>query len=121
MKKIEDDLRDQGVSLFPPSMDGARATYLWHRVKVPLVRGNAIEITKSALRLDWHREQLRRAKATLLRMGLIKPTRDGRFVCGTRGPLAETDDDIREQFFCMRLLQEAAKALGELFAMSKTH
>ena len=62
IRKIETDLLDQGVKLFPVNKTGARARELWRRIKPDLLRGRAIEITCSALGLDLHREELKRAR-----------------------------------------------------------
>jgi hypothetical protein len=89
-------------------------------IKPRLRRGAAVELTSSALKLGWHREHLRRARTILVRMGLIKSTPDGRFVCICTGLLAEMDEEIREQIYCMRLLRDAAAVYAEFITMSKT-
>ena len=40
------------------------------------------------LKLDWHREELRRARTILMEMDLISPSVDGRYVLGRLGPFA---------------------------------
>ena len=79
-----------------------------------------MEITASALKLDWHREELRRAKTILVEMELIKPSADGRYVLGPLGPFSKIDELIRDEYFFLRLAHEAVVALSALTPKSKT-
>jgi hypothetical protein len=78
--KIKTDLRDQRIKLYPLTTAGERARTLWRRIKLALLRGAAVELTISALKLDWHREELMRAKSILIDMELIRPRVDGYYL-----------------------------------------
>lgn len=79
-----------------------------------------VEITASALKLDWHREELRRARTILIEMGLIRPRADGRYVLGSLGPFAKIDELIRDQYLDLKLLEDVVLATGAIMAKSKT-
>jgi hypothetical protein len=121
LRKIETDLLDQEIKLYPATMAGEHARILWRHIKLRLLRGAAVEITVSALRLHWHREQLRRAKAILIDMELIKASPDGRYVLGQLGPFSKIDELIRDQYFDLKLLEDVVVALSAITGKSKTH
>ena len=98
IREIEADLRDQDIKFYPPTTAGGRARTLWRLIKQRLLRGAAVEITTSALKLKWHREELRRARLILISMELIKPRADGRYVLGRLGPFGKIDELIRDQY-----------------------
>lgn len=83
------------------------------------MRGDAVEITNSALKLNWHREELRRARAVLISMDLLKPRADGRYVLGRLGPFGKIDELIRDEFFFLKLAEEAMIALSAIMGKSK--
>ena len=120
-REIEADLRDQGIKFYPTTTAGERARTLWRRIKQRLLRGTAAEITISALKLDWHREELRRAKMILIDMELIKPRADGRYMLGQLGPFGRIDDLIRDQYLDLKLLEDIVLALSAIGGKSKTH
>lgn len=120
-RKIEADLRDQNIKFYPHGRSGERARSLWRQIKQQLLRGAAVEITTSALKLDWHREELRRARAVLVEMELIKPREDGRYVLGQLGPFSKIDDLIRDEFLFLKLAEAAVVALSVIMPKSKTH
>ncbi len=123
-RKIESDLLDQGIKLYPPTTAGERARTLWRHIKGQLLSGAAVEITASALRLDWHREELRRARMILIDMELIKPRADGRYVLGRLGPFSRIDELIRDQYLDLKLMEEVVVALSAITSIatkSKTH
>ena len=121
IREIEADLHDQGIKLYPPTTAGERARTLWRLIKQRLLRGAAVEITASALKLYWHREELRRARAILIDMELIKPRADGRYVLGRLGPFSRIDELIRDQYLDLKLLEEVVVALDAITGKSKTH
>ncbi len=121
IRKIETDLLDQGIKLFPPTRSGERAQSLWLKIKPRLLRGASADITISALNLDWHREELRRAKSILIDMELIKPRADGCYVLGRLGPYSKIDELLRNEFFFLKLAEAAMLALSALAPKSKTH
>ena len=121
LREIEADLHDQGIKTYPPTLAGERARMLWRLIRPLLLRGAAVEIRASALKLDWHREELRRAKAILIDMELIKPRADGRYVLGQLGPLSRIDELIRDEFFLLKLAEAAVVALSAIMPKSKTH
>ena len=108
-RKIEADLLDQKIKLYPASTAGERARSLWRHIKQRLLRGAAVEMTASALKLDWHREELRRARAILIGMELIKLRADGRYVLGRLGPFSRIDELIRDQYFDLKLLEDVRR------------
>ena len=117
-RKIEADLSDQGIKFYPPTTAGERARTLWQSMKERLLGGAALEITRSALNLDWHPEELRRAKTILIDMELIKPREDGRYVLGRVGPFSKIDELIRDDFFVLRLAEAAIVALSAILPKS---
>lgn len=121
LRKIEADLLDQNVKLYPATEAGERARTLWRRIKQQLLRGTAVDITASALKLNWHREELRRARAVLIDMELIKLRGDGRYVVGRLGPFSNIDELIRDEYLFLRLAHEAVVALSAPLPKSKTH
>ncbi len=120
VREIEADLHDQGIKLYPPTKNGERARSLWRKIKPRLLRGGAVEITTSVLRLKLHREELRRARTILIDMGLIKPRADGRYVLGPLGPHSRIDELIRDQFFDLKLLEGVVVGLSAIMQKSKT-
>ena len=120
-RKIEADLLDQKIRFYPPTTAGERARTLWRHIKGRLLRGAAVEITASSLKLDWHREELRRARTILISMELIKPRADGRYVLGPLGPFSMIDELIRDQYFDLKLLEDVVVALSAITGKSKTH
>jgi hypothetical protein len=120
-RKIEADLIDQGIKFYPPTTAGERARTLWRRIKRPLLRGASVEITVAALGLDWHREQLRRARMILKGMDLIELRADDRYVLGQLGPFAKIDELIRDQYLDLKLLEAVVMELSALMPKSKTH
>ena len=120
IRGVEADLHDQEIKLYPSTKTGERARSLWRKIKPRLLRGGAVEITTSVLRLKLHREELRRARTILVDMGLIKPTADGRFVLGPLGPHSRIDELIRDQFFDLKLLEGVVVGLSAIMQKSKT-
>jgi len=120
-RKIEADLVDQGIKFYPPTTAGECARTLWRRIKQRLLRGAAVEITASALKLDWHREELRRARTILIGMELLRPRADGRYMLGRLGPFSRIDELIRDQYFDLKLLEDVVVALSAIAGKSKTH
>ena len=120
-RKIEADLVDQGIKLYPHTTAGERARTLWRRIKQRLLRGAAVEITASALKLDWHREELRRARLILIEMELIKPRADGRYMLGRLRPFSRIDELIRDQYLDLKLLEDVVIAVNAIMTKSKTH
>ena len=120
-RTIEADLTDQGIKFYPPTTAGERARTLWRHVKQRLLRGAAVEITVSSLKLDLHREELRRARTILTDMELIKPRADGRYVLGRLGPFSKIDELIRDEYLDLKLAEEVVVALSAIMRKSKTH
>jgi hypothetical protein len=60
VRHLEADLLGQGVKLFPSTRAGDHAHLLWLKIKQPLFRGSALQITAGVLKLDWHRQKLKR-------------------------------------------------------------
>jgi hypothetical protein len=118
-RKIEADLVDQEIKFYPPTTAGERARTLWRQIKERLLGGAAVEPTASALKLDWHREELRRARAILIEMGLVRPTADGRYVLGHLGPFSRIDELIRDEFFWLKQLEMVVVATAAI-TKSKT-
>ena len=114
LQKIAADLLDQEIKLYPATRAGGHARSLWRQIKERLLRGAAVEITASALKLDWHREELRRAKAVLITMELIKPRGDGLYVLGSLGPFSRIDELIREEFFWLTQLEMVVVAIAAI-------
>ena len=119
IRKIEADLLDQDIKLFPATKTGERARLLWLRLKPQLLRGDAVETTVSALHLDLHREELKRARGVLVEMGLIKPRSDGRYILGSLGPCGRIDELIRDEFLNLKFLEGVVVALAAI-TKSKT-
>jgi hypothetical protein len=117
VKQVEADLAGQGVALFPATRNGARARRLWDRIRSQLLRGAAIQITPSVLDLNWHRQELKRAREVLVGMGLIRPRSDGLYVLGQHDPL---DEIAREQFLDLKLLEGVLVGLSGLMGKSNT-
>ena len=120
IRQIEASLLDQGIKLFPPTRSGESARYLWLQIKPYLLRGAPVDISISALNLDWHREELKRAKTILIEMELIKRRDDGRYVLGQLGPFSKIDELIRDQYFFLKLAEAVVLALGTILPKSKT-
>jgi hypothetical protein len=121
IRKVEADLRDQGIKTYPAGTSGERARCLWLLIKQPLLRGVAVELNVSALSLDWHREELRRAKAILIDLELIRPSVDGRYLLGRLGPFSKIDELIRDEFFFLKLAEAVVVGLSCMMPKSKTH
>jgi hypothetical protein len=119
LRKLEADLLDQGIKFYPGTKAGDRARTLWLLIKLRLLRGVPIRITISALGLDWHREELKRARSILVEMELIKRRDDGGYVLGPLGPYSRIDEVIREEFFVLKLLEDAVIAVCSI-TKSKT-
>jgi len=119
-RKIETDLIEQGIKLYPPTTSGERARTLWRRIKEQLLRGAAVEVTASSLKLKWHREELRRARMVLIDMELIKSRADGRYVLGQLGPFSRIDELIRDQYFDLKLLEDVVIDIVAITRKSKT-
>src|SRR5690242_19037868 len=113
---LEADLHDQGVKLFPNTRAGHHAQLVWRKVKQHLFRGGAVQITTSSLKLSLHREELRRARNVLHEMGLIKPRLDGLYVLGRYDWL---DEEVREQFSELKIVEEVLVALSSLVSQVK--
>ena len=117
ISRLQRDLETQGLKLFPHPRVGARAHALWCKIREHLSRGHAISITSSRLGLRWHREQLRRARITLVGMRLVKPRADGLYVIDQHDPHEEL---MRDRFLELKLLEEVYLALSGLVSKSKT-
>jgi hypothetical protein len=117
VKQVEADLADQGVALFPSTVVGQRAHELWRKIKPHLLRGGAVDIKCSILKLAWHREDLRRAKGVLVEMGLIRRRGDGLYAAGHCNPL---DELARERFLDLKLLEGVLVGLSGLTGKSNT-
>jgi hypothetical protein len=117
IRRIEADLVEQGVWLFPYSESGRRAYRLWHQIKQHLFRGGAVHITTSVLGLSWHREELKRARNVLIEMQLIKRRPDGLYVLGKYDWL---DEELRERFSELRVVEEVMITLSGLMNKVKT-
>jgi hypothetical protein len=119
-RKIYADLLDQKIKLYHATTVGERARALWRLINQRLLHGEGVEITVSALKLDWHREELRRAKAVLADMQLIEERADGRYLLGPLGPFSKIDELIRDQHLDLKLLERAVVAIAAITAKSKT-
>jgi hypothetical protein len=117
VRKLEADLVDQGIKLFPNTQVGQRAHSLWGKIKPHLLRGGAVDIKCSILKLAWHREDLRRAKGVLVEMGLIRRRGDGLYAAGHCNPL---DELARERFLDLKLLEGVLVGLSGLTGKSNT-
>jgi hypothetical protein len=118
IRHLEADLVDQGVTLFPNTRAGQHAQLLWRKIKQHLLRGGAVQITTSVLGLAWHREELKRAKQVLVEMGLIRRRTDGFYVLGRYDWL---DEEVRDRFLELKVLEEVMVALSSVMTKSKTH
>src|ERR1041384_6551148 len=103
IRELEADLHDQGLALFPASRDGERAHFLWRKIRQHLFRGGAAQITLSVLKLEWHREELTRARQVLIQMELIRLRTDGLYVLGRYDPV---DELVRDRFLDLRAAEE---------------
>ncbi len=117
IRKIEANLLDQGSRLYPATRTGERARYLWLEIRPHLLRGGSVQIAPSGLGLTWHRQALKRARDTLVEMGLIRPSADGLYVLGRSDPL---DELTRDQFLELKLVEGVLAALGGLMGKSNT-
>jgi hypothetical protein len=95
IRAVQTRLLDEGVRLFPSARAGHHAQLLWRKIKQHLLRGGAVQITASVLKMDWHREELRRARNVLIEMELIRRRSDGLYALGRYDWL---DEEVREQF-----------------------
>src|SRR6202795_1223804 len=89
VRELEADLLNQGIKLFPTTKTGERARILWMRLRKHLLRGGSVEISPSALGLNWHRQEMKRVREVLVGMELIRPRSDGRYVLGRYDRLDE--------------------------------
>jgi hypothetical protein len=117
VRQVEADLMDQGIALFPSTAAGRRAQALWYKIKPHLLRGGSVDITPSTLDLDWHRQELKRARDVLVTMGLIRRRRDDFYVLGRYDPI---DDSVRDRFLELKLLERLMVGLSALTSKSKT-
>jgi hypothetical protein len=113
IRQVEADLYEEGVKLFPSTRAGHHAQLLQH-----LLRGGAVQITASVLKLEWHREELKRARNVLIEMELIRQRTDGIYVLGRYDWL---DEEVRERFSELKVVEELLVALSSVGAKSKTH
>jgi hypothetical protein len=111
------DLARQGVALFPCTSVGQRAHTLWKKIRPHLLRGGAIQMTPSSLKLGWHRQELKRAREILVEMRLIRPRADGLYVLGTYDPV---DELAREASLDLRLIEGVLVGLSGFLQKSKT-
>jgi hypothetical protein len=118
IRELEADLHDQRLKLFPNTRAGHHAQVLWRKIKQHLFRGGAVQITTSTFGLSWHREELRRARNVLIQMELIKRRSDGFYVLGRYDWLEE---EVREQFSDLKIVEEVLVALSSIGTKSKTH
>jgi hypothetical protein len=118
IRQVEADLYEEGVKLFPSTRAGHHAQLLWRKVKQHLLRGGAVQITASVLKLEWHREELKRARNVLIEMELIRQRTDGIYVLGRYDWL---DEEVRERFSELKVVEELLVALSSVGAKSKTH
>jgi hypothetical protein len=116
--ELEADLGDQGLKLFPNTRSGQHAYHLWRRIRHHLFRGGAVQITASVLKFHWHREEIRRARNVLIEMELIRRRTDGLYVLGRYDWL---DEEVREQFSDLKIVEEVLVALSSIVTKSKTH
>jgi hypothetical protein len=117
IRELEADLHQQGVKLFPNTRAGHDAQVLWRKIKQHLFRGGAVQITASSLKLTLHREELRRARNVLVDMELIKRRPDGLYVLGRYDWL---DEEVRDRFSELKVLEEVMVAFASLMPKSKT-
>jgi hypothetical protein len=120
LRAIKADLIDQKIKPFPSGTAGRRARSLWREIRSRLRHGVVVEITGSALGLDWHRQELKRARDDLVQMDLIKPRADGNYMLGSFGPFSRIDELIRDQFFALEELEQVLIAICAISAKSKT-
>jgi hypothetical protein len=118
IRKLETDLREQGIALFPNTRSGQHAELLWRKIKRHLFRGGAVQIRRGVLKLDLHREELRRARSVLIQMELIKSRIDGLYVLGRYDWL---DQEVRDRFFELKLAEALLVYLSAFVPKSKTH
>ena len=74
-------------------------------------RGVAVQISLGVLKLDWHREELKRARNVLMEMELIKSRPDGLYLLGRYDWL---DEEVRDRFSELKVLEELMIALGSV-------
>jgi hypothetical protein len=117
VRELEADLLNQGIKLFPTTKTGERARILWIRLRKHLLRGGSVEISPSALGLNWHRQEMKRVREVLVGMELIRPRSDGRYVLGRYDRL---DELSREAFMDVKLLEGVLVGLSSLMQESKT-
>jgi hypothetical protein len=114
--QIEADLHDQGVKLFPDTRAGQHAQHVWLRTRKHLVRGGAVQMTASVLKVGWHREELRRARNVLVEMDLIRRRIDGLYALGRYDWL---DEEVRDRFSELKVVEEVLVALSSLVSQVK--
>jgi hypothetical protein len=118
IRNLEANLLDQGVKLFPSGRSGQHAELLWHKIKRHLFTGGALQIRAGVLKLDWHREELRRARKILVEMGLIQVMPGGLYKLKNYDWL---DEELRERFSELKMVEEVLVALSSIGTKSKTH
>jgi hypothetical protein len=109
IRNLEANLLDQGVKLFPSGRSGQHAELLWRKIKRHLFTGGALQITAGVLKLDWHREELRRARNVLIEMELIRLREDGLYVLARYDWL---DEEVRDRFSELKVVEEVLIALS---------
>jgi len=117
MVRIEADLLSDGLKPFPINQAGLDAYYLWRLMRRRLLRGTCLEVTSAELKLNWHRQRLKRARDTLVEMQLIRRGVDGRYRLGRYSAI---DEIVREQMLDFYVLEEVVLVLGTLMPKSKT-
>jgi hypothetical protein len=117
VKQVEADLADQGIKLFPNTKVGQRAYSLWLKIRTQLVRGGAVQITPSALGLNWQRQEMNPPRHELVEMALIRRRADGLYVIGPHDPL---DEPVRDRFAELKALEQVMVGLSGLMPKSKT-
>jgi len=116
IRQAEADLLREGVKPFPITQPGLDAYKLWHLIKPRLLRGLSLELTPTNLRVDWHRQKLKRARDVLVDLELIRPTQNGSYVLGRYSRL---DDLTREGLLDVHIVREVHLILGTLLKKSK--
>jgi len=116
IQQAEADLLREGVKPFPITQPGLDAYKLWHLIKQRLLRGLSLELTPTKLRLDWHRQKLKRARDVLVDLELIRQTQNGRYVLGRYNRL---DDIMREDLLSVHAAREVWLMMGRLIQSQK--
>lgn len=85
-------------------------------MKQHLFRGGAVQITISVLGLEWHREELKRARNVLLEMDLIRLRSDGLYVLGRYDWL---DEEVHDRFLELKAIEQVMVALNDIITPVK--